>query len=100
MNNSLFIAWRSGDPANGRWGPVGRLEHDGNGYRFVYLRGAKRWKGFLRFRVCRICMRFMSRRALFPLFANRLLAPSVRSTRRFSSGVDLTPTIRRTLSPF
>jgi hypothetical protein len=76
MNNSLFIAWRSGDPANGRWGPVGRLEHDGNCYRFVYLRGAQTLEGFSPFPGMPDLHAVYESETLFPLFANRLLAPS------------------------
>lgn len=76
MTNALFVAWRSGDAAHGRWGPVGRLEHEAAGYRFVYTRGAQTLKGFKSFPGMPDLATVYESDALFPLFANRLLARS------------------------
>ncbi len=76
MNNELFVAWRSDDPLNGRWGPVGRLEHVVNGYRFVYTRGAQTLAGFRPFPGMPDLTAVYESEELFPLFANRLLARS------------------------
>ena len=46
MSSSFFVAWRTGEQANGQWGPVGRLDHVGPCYRFVYTRGARGLEGF------------------------------------------------------
>jgi len=76
MNNALFVAWRSGDSSNGCWGPVGRLEHVANGYRFVYTRGAQTLAGFRPFSGMPDLEAVYESEELFPLFANRLLARS------------------------
>jgi hypothetical protein len=41
--NSLFVAWRPATPEQTGWTPVGRLEYDGQLYRFCYTRGARGW---------------------------------------------------------
>ncbi len=76
MTNTLFVAWRSGGPANGRWGPVGRLDHRASGYRFVYTRGAKSMENFIAFPGMPDLNAVYESEELFPLFANRLLARS------------------------
>lgn len=76
MNNALFVAWRSGDDAHGHWGPVGRLEHEASGYRFVYTRGARTLQGFRPFPGMDDLEAVYESDELFPLFANRLLGPS------------------------
>lgn len=76
MNNALFVAWRSDDALNGRWGPVGRLEHVANGYQFVYTRGAQTLTGFRPFPGMPDLEAVYESEELFPLFANRLLARS------------------------
>lgn len=76
MTNALYIAWRSGEPTNGRWGPVGRLEHGPRGYRFVYTRGAQTMEGFRPFPDMPQLDSVYESEALFPLFANRLLSRS------------------------
>lgn len=76
MNSALFVAWRSGDTSNGRWGPVGRLEHVASGYRFVYTRGAQVLPGFHPFPGMLDLEAVYESEDLFPLFANRLLARS------------------------
>jgi hypothetical protein len=76
MDNALFVAWRSGDDAHGCWGPVGRLEREGNVYRFVYTRGARRLQGFRPFPGMDDLETVYESEELFPLFANRLLTPS------------------------
>jgi hypothetical protein len=76
VNQSLFVAWRSGDAAQGRWGPVGRLERDGNVYRFQYTRGARSLEGFRPFPGMEDLEAVYESEELFPLFANRLLTRS------------------------
>jgi hypothetical protein len=76
MTNALFIAWRSGEPTKGRWGPVGRLEHGPSGYRFLYTRGARTLEGFRPFPDMPRLDAVYESDALFPLFANRLLSRS------------------------
>lgn len=76
MSNSLYVAWRSGDSTHGRWGPVGRLDHDGGGYRFVYTHGANSLEGFSPFAGMPDLETVYESQELFPLFANRLLARS------------------------
>jgi hypothetical protein len=73
--NALFVAWRSGSPAQSGWGPVGRLEHDGQLFRFFYTRGARR-PGFRPFPQMENLDRIYESEELFPLFANRLLPNS------------------------
>ena len=75
MNNALLVAWRSGTGARG-WGPVGRLEYDGNVYRFVYTRGAQTLEGFQPFSQMEDLEQVYESVELFPLFANRLLPKS------------------------
>lgn len=75
MSKKLFVAWRSGGPDNGQWGPVGRLEHGSEGYRYVYTAGAKCMPGFMPFPGMLDLEAIYESEELFPLFANRLLAP-------------------------
>ncbi len=72
--NSLFVAWRPAMPEAG-WRPVGRLEHDGQLYRFCYTRGARK-PGFRPFPQMEQLDQVYESEALFPLFANRLLSES------------------------
>jgi len=76
MSNSLFLAWRSGDSVRSRWGPVGRLDHVNNGYRFVYTRGAKTLEGFQPLPGMPDLDKVYESDEPFPFFANRLLDPS------------------------
>lgn len=76
MNNALFVAWRAGDEAHGRWGPVGRLEGTDGGYRFVYTRGATTLEGFRPFPGMTDLDATYESDELFPLFANRLMGRS------------------------
>ncbi len=76
MAKALFVAWRGGGPATGRWGPVGKLEHIGGVYRFCYTRGAEQLEGFRPFPEMPELDSLYESDLLFPLFANRLLAAS------------------------
>ena len=76
MNKVLFVAWRSEDAGQRRWGPVGRLEHDGLLYRFVYTQGARTLPGFRPFPEMPDLEQVYESDSLFPLFANRLLSSS------------------------
>ncbi len=76
MSQELFIAWRAGGLAQGRWGPVGRLSRLADGYRFVYTRGAHELEGFRPFPDMPQLDAVYESGTLFPLFANRLLSPS------------------------
>ncbi len=76
MSQAVYVAWRSGAPDGGRWGPVGRLEHGSSGYRFVYTRGAKTVPGFAPFAGMPDLQGVYESDELLPLFANRLLAKS------------------------
>ena len=73
--NSLFVAWRPATPDRAGWRPVGRLEHDGELYRFVYTRGARK-PGFQPFRGMESIDQVYESEKLLPLFANRLLPKS------------------------
>lgn len=81
--NSLFVAWRSGGDHNGAWGPVGRLESDGEMYRFCYTQGARTLPGFRAFPKMEDLHKVYHSTSLFPLFANRLLARSRPEYERF-----------------
>jgi hypothetical protein len=72
--NSLFVAWRPTMPEAG-WRPVGRLEHDGQLYRFCYTRGAQK-PGFRPFPQMERLDQVYESNDLFPLFKNRLLSKS------------------------
>ena len=76
MDNALFVAWRAGDDAHGRWGPVGRLERIDDGYRFFYTRGAITLEGFRPFPGMQELETVYESDTLFPLFANRILGRS------------------------
>lgn len=76
VTQSLFVAWRTPDPSHGRWEPVGRLDGDAGGYRFQYTRGARRLEEFAPFPGMPDLEAVYESDELFPLFANRLLAPS------------------------
>jgi hypothetical protein len=85
MSNALYVAWRSGADAEGHWGPVGRLEHEGYFYRFVYTRGALTLPRFEPFPGMPHLDRVYESAQLFPVFANRLLSPSRPEYQRFLS---------------
>jgi len=72
--NSLYIAWRSGESAVGRWGPVGKLERVNHFFRFTYTKGARMLPGFTAFAGMNDLYEVYESETLFPLFANRLLA--------------------------
>ncbi|MDA1050253.1 MAG: HIRAN domain-containing protein [Planctomycetota bacterium] len=57
------------------WRPVGRLERDGELYRFCYTQGAKK-PGFRAFAQMEQLDQVYESEELFPLFANRLLSES------------------------
>lgn len=73
--NSLFVAWRPPMPDQTGWRPVGRLEHDGDLYRFWYTQGARK-PGFRPFSQMENLEQIYESEELFPLFANRLLPES------------------------
>lgn len=73
--NSLFVAWRPGTPEHCGWRPVGRLEHDGQLYRFCYTHGALQ-SGFRPFAQMERLNQVYESETLFPVFANRLLSKS------------------------
>ncbi|HQU42617.1 MAG TPA: HIRAN domain-containing protein [Pirellulales bacterium] len=73
--NSLFVAWRPGTPQETGWRPIGRLEHDGQLYRFYYTRGAVNG-GFRAFAQMEQLDQVYESESLFPVFANRLLPSS------------------------
>lgn len=75
MSQSLFVTWRSGGDGRGHWGPVGRLDRDAFGFRFVYLQGARSLPGFVPFAGMPDLEEVYHSDTLFPLFANRLMAP-------------------------
>ncbi|MBI4025535.1 MAG: restriction endonuclease subunit S [Verrucomicrobia bacterium] len=70
------VKWRSGDAQNGKWGPVGRLDFDGQTYRFFYTHGARTMAGFQPFSQMEDLEQVYESAELFPLFANRLLSRS------------------------
>ncbi|MCX7701389.1 MAG: hypothetical protein N2039_10965 [Gemmataceae bacterium] len=76
MNQAVYVAWRSGGDSIGNWGPVGKLERIDAGYRFVYTQGARKLEGFQPFQGMENLEAVYESAELFPLFANRLLAPS------------------------
>ncbi len=76
MTTSVFIAWRSGDDTNGRWGPVARVDHEGEVYRFVYTKGARTLSDFQPFVGMPDLETVYESAELFPLLANRVLAKS------------------------
>ena len=73
--NSLFVAWRPPMPDQTGWRPVGRLEHDGDLYRFWYTHGAQK-PGFRPFAQMEQLDQVYESEELFPVFANRLLSES------------------------
>jgi hypothetical protein len=72
---SLFVAWWPPMPDQTGWRPVGRLEHDGELYRFWYTQGARK-PGFRLFAQMDQLDQIYESDELFPLFANRLLSKS------------------------
>lgn len=74
MSNALFVAWRPEAPNEG-WRPVGRLERDGDTYRFFYTCGATRGQ-FRPFDQMPKLDQIYTSPVLFPVFANRLLSSS------------------------
>lgn len=76
MSNPVFIAWRSGEPNEGRWGPVARVDHGPRGYQFVYTKGAQTLPGFQPFVGMSDLNAVYESDELFPLLANRVLTKS------------------------
>jgi len=76
MSNALFIAWRSGGPDAGQWGPVGRVDLVAGGYRFVYTKGTEKLPDFRPFAGMPDLNAVYVSSELFPLLANRVLARS------------------------
>jgi hypothetical protein len=74
--SALLVAARSGEPQNGGWSPVGRLEFENGTYRFVYTQGARTAKGFTPFSGMQSLEDVYESAELFPIFANRLLSKS------------------------
>jgi len=74
MKQALFVAWRTRDPNIPAWGPVGRLEFDGDFYRFSYTQGARSLPGFQPFQQMDNLDEVYESTELFPLFVNRLLS--------------------------
>lgn len=75
MANALLVAWRSAAPERG-WQPVGRLEHDGGVYRFLYTHGAQMLSDFRPFPQMENLEEVYESEQIFPIFANRLLPES------------------------
>jgi len=73
--NSLYVAWRSATSEGAGWRPIGRLEHDGQLYRFCYTHGAIK-PSFRPFPQMERLEQVYESEDLFPLFANRLLSHS------------------------
>lgn len=73
---TLFVAWHSTEVDNPTWGPVGRLDYDGQLYRFCYTHGARTLSGFSPFEEMPDLEQVYESESLFPLFDNRLLSPS------------------------
>ncbi|MEK6747708.1 MAG: HIRAN domain-containing protein [Pseudomonadota bacterium] len=69
---ALFVAWQ--DLKTRRWAPVGRLTHEDGVYSFVYTRGATEIPNFRPFGVMADLHKAYKSEALFPIFANRVLA--------------------------
>jgi len=76
MSNALYVAYRSGDKLNGKWGPIGRLEHVNSVYRFYYVQGAIDLSDFSPFPGMADLHAIYESDELFPFFANRLLVKS------------------------
>lgn len=77
MTRTLFLAWQ--DPNSRSWFPIGRLQFDGEQYKFVYTHGvrdAQRKSGFAPLHSFPELTREYTSVELFPLFANRLMRPS------------------------
>jgi len=74
--NALLVASRSGDPSQGGWSPIGRLEFDNGTYRFVYTKGARTAAGFTPFSGMERLEEIYESNELFPVFANRMLPKS------------------------
>lgn len=69
---TLYMSWQ--DPNDRSWHPVGKLSFNGEVYRFVYTRGAKKCPNFIPFaRMLDLDTAYKSKE-LFPLFANRLVS--------------------------
>lgn len=74
---TLFLAWQ--DSVSRAWYPVGRLTVDAGVYQFVYTRGARLAQEERSFQPFEPFMRLdtvYESNELFPLFANRIPAPS------------------------
>ncbi len=88
---TLFVAWHSTEPNNPSWGPVGRLDFDGQVYRFCYTQGARVLRGFQPFEEMPDLDQVYESETLFPLFSNRLLSSSRSEYEAFLRWGDFAP---------
>lgn len=72
---SLFVAWRLDSLGRSEWRPIGRLEHDGELYRFCYTKGARK-PDFRPFPRMEDLEQVYESEELLPIFSSRLLSRS------------------------
>jgi hypothetical protein len=91
---TLFLAWQ--DPSTRAWFPIGKLNHDGKLYHFVYLQGAIQANRDTDFQPIISFPDFYKSyesRELFPLFQNRLLRPSRPDYPSFIQSINLSQSV-------
>ena len=94
---TLFLAWQDKSESSRRWYPVGRLDTDTSKplYRYRYTRGALRAQkevGFPRVLDFPELEADYKSRALFPMFANRIIARGRPDRPAYLEHLDLTET--------
>ena len=90
--NALFVARRS--TSEDGWAPIGRLDYDGDVYRFCYTHGARSMRDFLPFPGMENLEFVYESKELFPIFANRLFPrsrPQYRDVLRWIGSPDEMP---------
>ena len=87
MKSPLFLFWQA--PQSRRWHAVGKLDREGDKFRFVYTYGAKAASGFQPFgRMTDLEKKYESE-SMFPIFENRLLSKSRSGYKDFVSWLGL-----------
>jgi hypothetical protein len=87
---TLFLAWQ--DPSSRAWFPIGRLTHDSQQYKFIYLQGAhtaSKKAGFQPIISFPDFSKAYYSQELFPLFQNRLLRSSRPDYKDFIQSLNL-----------
>lgn len=84
---TAYVAWQ--DPDERDWHVIGRLDLDGDVYRFQYTNGCKKSNNFIPFSGMFDLNKVYFSKNLFPIFSNRVLSPKRPEYEKFLSWMGL-----------